>query len=673
MNMDLFEKALQSLEPEQRLQQLLWQESGKGMQWGGTIVSRSEDRTFQKKVAKLVVTELKNMKGTISDITTALLRNDGHQGHCQDINILKQLFDHGRALMDEDYLEIVLDKTPKNIKHKLLANYEGGWAYNILMDIMLNESNQKKSKKMIDFLQKHFDTEQLMNALRDVDNPKYNAESVLQKICEKGDINYFRVILSIYKKDNVQLDAEFGIRDGDSLLHRAMANRHDHIPKQIFNEIKNDAKKMEMINHRRRIDGKCLLDIAQSESNKQLLKRTVFGIVGKVEKTKMEYSQFIPYFYWLIKEKELDSIKALMTVFGGKDSISKFVGARNQSRRNAFHITCAHADRRRNHEIIGYLLSGTNDDDLRTLLMAKDNAGCSPLAYAPLSCRLFVLEYVRKRNQQLVKELLLDSDALLLTECLSSARDLREMFKFCTDDLLLDRSLIVQLSFGVKWSSDGDEIRKLIVDAYNDRVGNGPVVTEMPENALRAKSSFMESFEDLDEAEEIGMARSDNRFMDSVGPFLHPMDSWPIEDPVTGNSSLALCLMGDNRKLFGEIMVKLEDEDIATKHLMQYTNYKGSTLLHMAATRKENRQEYCEQILKKLTSQSHKNRLLLARDIDGNNIMHLLAIHAPHYTPDENRDFWTFIRNALGKKYNAANSLRLLMQVLNTLNLRRDY
>ena len=310
LNIDIFERALMSLKPEMRLQQLLWEGSNSDLTEGGSILSRSKTPIFQKKLGELVMGELKNMEYSISDISTNLLQCDGHQGHFEDIDILNQLFNLGMELLDKEYLEIVLSKTPKDLKYKLLVNYEGGWSYNRIR-LLMERSNLKNSQIILDLLLKHVENEWLMDALRDVDNPEQHPITVLQMICDQGDTQKFRFMQSIYEKAQIPLDdVLFAIdHEGGSLLHRAMAKSSD-ISQQIFKAMKSDKMKMMMINQRRRTDGKNLFDIAESTSNKRLLKGVMASIMANVEKNKMKYTEFIPYFQWLIKQKELNSIKA---------------------------------------------------------------------------------------------------------------------------------------------------------------------------------------------------------------------------------------------------------------------------------------------------------------------------------------------------------------------------
>ena len=350
-------------------------------------------------------------------------------------------------------------------------------------------------------------------------------------------------------------------------------------------------------------------------------------------------------------------IELLIAVFGEKDSISKFMSHYTETKQNGFHIACAHA--RGSYNVIRYLLSNTNDEELRKLLMAKDNAGNAPLRYTSKNYRLMMLEYVRSKDKQLLRDLVLDSNAHLIFDCLSSAMDLRKILEFCNDDMLSDRSLIVQLSFGVDWSNENDEIRRLIVDYHNAANADGVVVT--PDVSQSVIGDFMtqsgphhdveqQSDSELDEAGGLMKSHSSN-LMNYVDPFLDPFDFFrPIEDPETGNSSLALCLMADNRELFDALMAKLEVEIDLPNYLKEYTNFRGFTLLHMAALRTTKRNEYCKVLLKKCLTQQNKDKLLYARNIEGNNIMHLLSLYASHYTPDENRDLWNLILQNLGKK-----------------------
>ena len=303
LNFDIFERALMSLKPMMRLQQLLFEKRN-----GGCILTESKSRDFQKKLAKLAMAELRDMKGPISDLTQSLLRCDYHQGHCDDINTLLKLFNHGATISNMEYLQLILSKTPQELKYKLLVNYEGGWEYNRIKTVM-EGSNQKKNQLMLDLLLDQIDNERVVDALRDVDNPEQYPITVLQLVCEKGDTKKFRAIQSIYEKANIPINDDLFAIDhqGGSLLHRAMAKVCD-IPKYIFEAMKSDQMKIQMINQRQRSDGKCLFDIAQS-SNKRLLKGVVSDILQNVEKTKMEYTEFIPYFHWLIKQKDLDSIR----------------------------------------------------------------------------------------------------------------------------------------------------------------------------------------------------------------------------------------------------------------------------------------------------------------------------------------------------------------------------
>ena len=673
LNFDIFKRALMTLEPEERLQQLLWEESKSLQTEGGCILSRSKTPRFQEDLRQLVVAELRNMKGSISDIAMALLQSDGHQGHCEELHILNQLFDHGMMLSDEEYLQLVLSKTPKTLKYKLLVNYEGGWSYNRIKNVM-DGSDQKKQRMVLDLLLNHFDSGEVKNALRDVGNPHHHPTTVLMMICSKGDAAKFRTIQNIYEKAKIPIEKElFAIdHEGGSLLHRAMDKACD-IPQQIFRAMDSDVDKMKMINQRRKTDGKCLLDLAQSSSSKQNLKKMVSGIVGNVEKTEMEYSDFIPYFQWLIKEQDLDAIKELLTTFGSVEMICKFISALIDGKRNAFHIACANA--KDNHQVVQYLLSKSNDQNLRTLLMAKDNTGSTPLRYISKKHRLFILKYVRDKDRKLLKDLILDSNAKLLTDCLSSARDLIKIFKFCDDSVLSDRSLIVQLSFGVDWSSENDEIRELIVDTANGKIAEPATVSQIPLSGIGGRSTQIglilqdDAVEpdldaDLSQPDEVGVmmrSRSTNH-MDYVDPFLDPNDYTPIVDTLTGDSSLALCLMADNRKLFDMIMTKLDEESNSARYLTEYSNYKGSTLLHMAARRKTKRNEYCKEILDKALTPENRYDMLHARDIDGNTVMHFIATHATYYAPDENEMIWKLMRESLGKKKNATKFIRLLFQ-----------
>ena len=655
VNMDIFERALLSLKPEMRLQQLFWQETGVGTRWGGTIVSKSRSPNFSKKLRDLVMAELTNMKEPISAIAMSLLQCDGHQGHCEDIYILGQLFNHAMALLDLSYLELIMSKTPKDLKYELVVKYDGGWSYNRIKSV-LQDSNPEKLQLMIHLLLTHFDGQQMMNALRDVDNPEHHPQTVLSMICDMGSNHKFRTIQTVYEKAKIPIEDDLLIIDheGGSLLHRAMAKVCD-IPQQIFKAMKTDKMKMKIINQRRRSDGKCLFDIARS-SNKRLLKGVISGIVQNVEKSKMEYTDFIPYFQWLIKEKELNSIKVLVEVFGGKDSILQFVSAETDSKRNALHIACIYTGGSR--KVIQWLLSMIKDGDLRSLLMATDNAGNCPLRYATKSCRRFVLKHVLEREQQLVRDLILHSNAFLIVDCLSSTDDLSAIFEFCGDGVLSDRSLIIQLSFGVGWESNNDPIRELIVDTVNAKVAAEPIV--LPQMSQNATGHGLLSNPLLDEAGVLMKSISGNH-MKYVDPFLDP-NSFPIEDPETGNSSLAFCVMNDNRKLFDMIMAKLDLEINLAKHLTEYTNFRGSTLLHMAAIRTTKRNEYCDLILKNCLTQQNKQKLLYARDIDGNTIMHFVTSYASYYTKDENRKLLDLMLQSLGKKDNAQRAISLLFE-----------
>ena len=303
LNFDIFEEALMSLKPEMRLIQLLWDERN-----GGSIVTKPKKREFQQKVGKLLMTELKNMKGSISDLAETLLKFDEHQGHCEYINIMIELFDLGMAIEDNEYLELILSKTQKDLKMKLLVNYDGFWSFNRIKNVM-DSSDRKRQRMLFKLLLDHFDSEQVADALRDVQNPEYPPTTVLQSVCDKGESRNFRTIQSVYEKAEIPIDDDLFTIDhhGSSLLHRAMDKVCD-IPQQIFKMIESDAKKMKMINHRRKSDGKCLLDLAQSSSSKQYVKKMISGIVGNIKKNQMECNEFISYFQWLIKEKDLDAI-----------------------------------------------------------------------------------------------------------------------------------------------------------------------------------------------------------------------------------------------------------------------------------------------------------------------------------------------------------------------------
>jgi len=652
LQIDLFQKALLSLSPKMRMQQLLWRSLYD--ETCGSLLTRSKDRTFRKTLVKLVMAELRKMEDPIPEIAASMLRCNGHQGHCGQIDILHQLFDLGMKLLDEDLLDLVLAKAPtEDLKYRCFVNYEGELKYNRIKDVVM-ASDRKKRKMLFDLMQRHIlDSDRVLSILLDKDNGEAHPISALQISCDQGHKENFQAILNLYKGAKVSIEEQlFAVdNEGGTLLHRAMANVCE-IPQRLFKEMKSDEMKMKMINQRRKSDGKCVLDIVHHDQHKKALKNEVMRIVrSPATGSKLEHSDFMPYFHWLVKENDLEKIRDLMDAFN-EDVISSL----SKNRRNAFHIACT--KKRDDYGVIDYLLSKTKDEELKSVLMKEDNAQKIPLQYASKTRRLRVFEYIQRRDKRLLRDLILHSDAMMIMECASSENDLKAIFEFCDDDVVT-RRLIERLSFNVEWGSEGNKIRDLIVETYNIRNASRSQV--LSEDAMESKHDELVSGP-FPEAEALAENQSVTPILNKVDVALREEDCWPIEDPETGDSSLALSLMADNRELFVAILQKLDDERKGTEYLSTYTNYRGSNLIHMALSRTTKRNEYMK-ILKEWLprlSPTERDKLLYARDIDGDGIMHLVAKYAPEYSKEENHTLWNMVIDFLGKKDNEKRAMRLL-------------
>ena len=112
LTMDLFTECMNKrLNASQRIEQLVFKSHD-----GSTILSLSNDMNFRIKLAKIIETALDEIKNPINDFDT-----------------LRTLFTFCfNNLSDCKYLDLVLSKTPKHMKHKLIVNYDGDMSHNAI-------------------------------------------------------------------------------------------------------------------------------------------------------------------------------------------------------------------------------------------------------------------------------------------------------------------------------------------------------------------------------------------------------------------------------------------------------------------------------------------------------------------------------------------------------------
>ena len=178
LTMELFEQFMKRLPCRQQLEQLVFKSYD-----GSTILSLSQDSSFQLKLAGIIETALNDTETQVDDFDTLWA-------------LFTFCFDN---LTESKHLDLVLSKAPKAIKQSLLCNYECGRSHNAVWK-MLDKGNTKEDKDKLEVMLKHVDKSQQLDLLNDSANPAIHHESTLEKVCSKGDNEKFTMIQKMYEE-----------------------------------------------------------------------------------------------------------------------------------------------------------------------------------------------------------------------------------------------------------------------------------------------------------------------------------------------------------------------------------------------------------------------------------------------------------------------------------------
>ena len=201
--MDLFKEFMERLSPQQRIEQLVFKSYDRT-----TILTASSSKDFRDTLAEIMETALNAIETPIEDFDT-----------------LWALFTFCfNNLTETKFLDLVLTKTPEEMKQSLLVNYDCRRSHNAVWT-MLGKGNEKEDKQKFDVVLKHIEKSKQLDALNDVANPELRHESALEKVCAKGDHEKFTMIKKLYDEQKDDFEAQL-IKinyKGESLFRRSIA------------------------------------------------------------------------------------------------------------------------------------------------------------------------------------------------------------------------------------------------------------------------------------------------------------------------------------------------------------------------------------------------------------------------------------------------------------------
>ena len=393
---------------------------------------------------------------------------------------------------------------------------------------------------------------------------------------------------------------------------------------------------MDILNARLQTDQTNVFSAAGTNSDKSMVKKAVKSVLENIKTNKLKYDVFLPYFHWLIKEDDLESIKALFDYFKkDKHAVSKFVYSKLPNRMNVLamcsssssSVSCpakcglkkfntphagygcdvcgatldqgavAYGCRRCNYDVcsncfggaggddndlLSFFLKNIRDKDLRSILMHRDENDSTVMASPSQKAETTILKHVMIKDKSLLSDLLTDNEWNLLRRHVGDKEELTEIFKYC-DGRVLNEEAINKLLTECGWSKDKDEIRTLIMEK-----GKAFGVTE-----------------------------------ESMYNYVNPDN---------GNIPLHECMISGNDKLFDTILESMDlDEKETINGLIEYKNYSDSTLLHAACSASEDTLKYCQTVLDLCQFQTEREGMLSSKDDQGNNPLQLFLARVQTY------------------------------------------
>eukprot|EP01084_Bolivina_argentea_P159598 277939_1 len=324
-------------------------------------------------------------------------------------------------------IQVILSKISSSNRIKLLNNYENKQSWNALKYTATTER-----KEVFKYLLKNVaQTAEIIKILNDENNPSFQNYTVLQQCCINGDMDCFNLVLNTFDENKENIDEELlNISDHNNknMLFLAIENNNIDIAVSILKRIKNDEDVIKIFNQETKDSNKNIFDVAGSAKCKDQIKKSIIAILKNVKTNQIKFESFAPYFRWLIKENDVDSIKQLLHIFNkDKTLINKLLKTvKSGNKQSALHIACS----QNNIEMVEYLLSFAKDEKQKEeLLLLQDITGMNLLMVAcknnNIECVSLILGKL-KSNAKLLSQIILTSNSsnqtcldLCSTECCS--------------------------------------------------------------------------------------------------------------------------------------------------------------------------------------------------------------------------------------------------------------
>merc|ERR1712154_196822 len=134
----------------------------------------------------------------------------------------------------------------------------------------------------------------------------------------------------------------------------------------------------------------------------------------------LKYTDFIPYFQWLVVEGDLESIKALFEVFRSvKHSVLKMLNSclKNVKSVDVHQGASAETDEA---TLLKLFLSYVRDKDLRPRLMNRAGNDQTVFQWVASQCEAELLQYTMTRDKQLMTDLLLQDEHSMICDQIAS-------------------------------------------------------------------------------------------------------------------------------------------------------------------------------------------------------------------------------------------------------------
>eukprot|EP01083_Nonionella_stella_P197476 725993_1 len=252
-------------------------------------------------------------------------------GDIDDIDTASPLFRFAVSNNNMECTKLILSKTTQSIKNELLINSK-------------TIHKEKNIQSMLQMLTNEIQNTDIMTISNDDNDLHFKEPSVFHTYWQRCDMKCVNMLLSVYDE---------------------------------CKESYQDANILQMIIQKTR-SGANVFDAARDKKTKQVLNECMSSIIDNIQTNdEIDCDSFMPYFQWLIKENELDSIRKLFdTLSHNQFTIKALLYQHANTKQNAVHIACTH-----NHiEILKYLLSfiRSSAEHQQRLLLSVDTKQMTP-------------------------------------------------------------------------------------------------------------------------------------------------------------------------------------------------------------------------------------------------------------------------------------------------------